>query len=138
MKIHTVALSDREGSANLLIPVDPSGVEHDASASIEHGKFARARKELVLLRTLDSFSFDHVSLIKIDVEGHEYSVLQGAKATLANSKPALLIEIEQRHSVRPIAEVFRELMRVGYRGFFLRGRHLVTINEFDRVPRPGD
>ena len=104
--LHSVALSSRAGSANLHIPIDGFGVEHDASASIEQTGFPQARDQLVSLRTFDSYRFESVGFIKIDVEGHEYAVLDGASATITSSKPALLVEIEQRHSGRPISEVF--------------------------------
>ncbi len=36
------------------IPIDGSGIEHDASASIEHTGFTQSRDQLVPLQTLDS------------------------------------------------------------------------------------
>jgi FkbM family methyltransferase len=45
------------------------------------------------LRTLDSFGFKNVSFIKIDVEGFEDFVLDGARATIAANKPVLVVEI---------------------------------------------
>lgn len=45
------------------------------------------------LRTLDSFGFENVSLIKIDVELHENQVLAGAAGLIRASKPVILIEI---------------------------------------------
>ena len=36
-----------------------------------------------------------MDLIKIDVEGHEFEVLQGARRTIAASKPTLIIEIKK-------------------------------------------
>ena len=131
VSVHSVALSNCSGSANLHIPVDDSGVEHDSSASIEHDGFAHARDQLVELRTLDSYGFDKVSLIKIDVEGHEYKVIEGALGTLASSMPAVLIEIEQRHSGRPISEVFDKILRLGYQGFFFSLNGLTAIEDFD-------
>ncbi|MGC9123348.1 MAG: FkbM family methyltransferase [Thermoplasmata archaeon] len=38
-------------------------------------------------RTLDSFNFDKVDLIKIDVEGLELSVLDGTRETMESSIP---------------------------------------------------
>jgi FkbM family methyltransferase len=131
VNLHSVALSSGEGSANLHIPVDESGVEHDASASIENIDFAHARDQLVPLQTLDSHEFKDVALIKIDVEGHEYAVIEGAASTLASSKPALLVEIEQRHSNRPIDEVFQKILAFGYRGFFMRSGKLSDLRNFD-------
>jgi len=131
VNIHSVALSNHSGTANLHIPIDGSGIEHDASASIEHSGFAHARDQLVPLQTLDSYKFEDVSLIKIDVEGHEYSVIEGAAATLASSKPALLVEIEQRHNGRPIGEVFEKILGFCYKGFFLGKDGLMALDNFD-------
>jgi FkbM family methyltransferase len=129
--LHPVALSSHAGSANLHIPVDKLGVEHDASASIEHTGFERSRDELVSLRTLDSFDFQRVNLIKIDVEGHEYSTIEGATGTIAASRPALLVEIEQRHSSRPIGEVFAKIQGLGYQGFFVEGGRTTALEKFN-------
>ena len=133
VNVHSVALSSCAGSANLHIPIDGSGIEHDASASIENAKFAHARDQLVSLQTLDSYQFADVSLIKIDVEGHEYSVIEGAAATLASSRPALLVEIEQRHTDRPIGKVFEKILSFGYQGYFMGMDGLTALENFDAV-----
>ena len=129
--LHPVALSSHAGSANLHIPVDKLGVEHDASASIEHSGFEQSRDQLVPLRDLDSFNFQGVSFIKIDVEGHEYSVIEGATVTIEASRPAILVEIEQRHSTRPIDEVFVKVLGLGYQGFFVAMRKITGLEKFN-------
>lgn len=129
--VHSVALSSHAGSANLHIPIDESGVEHDASASIENAGFVHSRDQLVSLQTLDCYQFKDVSLIKIDVEGHEYSVIEGAVATLVASRPALLVEIEQRHNGRPIGDVFDRILGFGYQGFFMGQDGLTSLEDFD-------
>lgn len=131
MNVHSVALSSCAGYSHLHIPVDESGIEHDASASIENPGFAPARDLLVSLQTLDSYQFEGVQLIKIDVEGHECSVIEGAAATITSSKPALLVEIEQRHNDRPIREVFEKILGFGYQGFFMGREGLTPLENFN-------
>ncbi len=131
--VHEVALSATSGTAKLAIPIDDQGVEHDASASIEHGVGTNVRHETVPIRTLDSFGFRDAVLIKIDVEGHEQSVIEGGRETITSASPALLVEIEQRHLSRPIQEVFGMIQSLGYLGFFLRRSRLYPISEFNLV-----
>lgn len=134
VRVHPVALSSRDGRAQLHVPVDEHGVVHDASATVEALEPLREASLFdveVPLRTLDSFAFDRAELLKIDVEGHEASVLEGASGTLAKARPALLVEIEQRHNQRSISDVFEAIATLGYRGFFLLGGRLTPLSHFD-------
>jgi hypothetical protein len=45
------------------------------------------------VRTVDSFGYRTVDFIKIDVEGHEYQVIQGALKTIQRCRPAIMVEI---------------------------------------------
>ncbi|HEX5472603.1 MAG TPA: FkbM family methyltransferase [Lacipirellulaceae bacterium] len=72
------------------------------------------------------------NFIKIDVEGHELAVLEGAHRTLESHHPTILVECEARHrpngDVRP---VFDFLESLGYAGsFFCHGAQR-PIAEFD-------
>jgi FkbM family methyltransferase len=53
---------------------------------------------LARVTTLDSFDLDHVTFVKIDVEGHELEVLRGAEKTLARWRPMLLVEVKSQNS----------------------------------------
>ena len=44
------------------------------------------------MKTLDSFAFDSVDIIKIDAEGYELPVLQGAKETISRNRPWIQVE----------------------------------------------
>jgi FkbM family methyltransferase len=129
--LNAVGLSDHVGGADLHIPIDAAGVEHDASASLEQHDFERERAQAVSLATLDGFGLQEVRFLKIDVEGHESRVIQGAKATLAASRPALLVEVEQRHCAGPISDVFERIGLLGYLGHYLEGGRLKPIGTFD-------
>ena len=128
--VYHVALSNNTGSAFLHVPVDESGVEHDSSGSVESMESVSVLDQKVELRELDSFHFEGVKFIKIDVEGHEASVIEGAKETIGFWKPSLLVEIEQRHRDKPILEIFNQIFDLGYEGFYLRDGKLVSIKEF--------
>lgn len=128
--VHALALSDRSGTAELVIPGE-GGVEHDSSAALAGGAVASGRRIAVPLAPLDSLAIRDAALIKIDVEGHEDAVLRGAAATIAASSPALIVEIEQRHIARPIAEAFADILAHDYRGWFLCGGALLPLARFD-------
>lgn len=132
--IHPYALSDQAGEAELAIPVEADGTEHDAAGSIAASVNAGVvRTHRVALRTLDAFAFADAALVKIDVEGHEAAVIEGALATIAASRPALLVEIEQRHRADPIATSFARIEALGYGGWFFRDGTLVPVARFDAV-----
>lgn len=48
----------------------------------------------VSVNTIDSYNFQDVSFIKIDVEGNEMAVLEGAEQTILKYKPVIQIEIK--------------------------------------------
>jgi len=136
-----MAVSNRNGEMPLYVPAATGGSSHEAS--LERGLGGRQQPEgsglQVEVTTLDSFFANEASknqrgpsFLKIDVEGHELAVLEGARHTLLAHRPAILIECESRHrpdhDVRP---VFSFLESLGYSGsFFLNGERL-PIAEFD-------
>tara|TARA_B100001094_G_scaffold117674_1_gene113503 strand:- start:80 stop:688 length:609 start_codon:yes stop_codon:yes gene_type:complete len=78
--IHRTALGDRHGSVSMQC-ADHSGTYHitEPKGDIE-------------IKTLDSFQFDNVDIIKIDAEGYELPVLEGAKDTILRNRPWIQIE----------------------------------------------
>jgi len=65
-------------------------------------------------KTLDSFNLTNVDYIKIDVDGFEVPVLQGAQETIRKNNP--VINIEMKESKRPhiVAECREILINLGY------------------------
>lgn len=57
-----------------------------------HGRMATGGPILVTTRPLDAYRVHDVTLLKIDVEGHEPDVLAGARDTIERCHPLILIE----------------------------------------------
>lgn len=67
--------------------------------------------EAIELRTLDSYGFEKIDLIKIDVELHELQCIQGAMETLEKCRPVIVMELpERRPDQITIAKQVRELL----------------------------
>jgi FkbM family methyltransferase len=108
--IMPAGLSSEAGEATLHIPV-LNGLPLTGWASLASGNYPEATGELtkvVKIATLDSFPFENVSFIKIDVEGHELHVLDGARQTLAKHRPTVLIEIKDENRGAAF-QIFSEL-----------------------------
>lgn len=87
--VHNCALGSSEGVGTMPKFLYGSK-ENYGSASIGHRTSLGTIN--IPIRTLDSFYLDDVGLIKIDVEGYELEVLQGAVDTIARCKPIMYIE----------------------------------------------
>jgi FkbM family methyltransferase len=93
VKVYDCALSDTVGRStfhhNVTSP-DYSGLKRRTY----DGREARTQQIEVALATLDSIvpSGELISLIKIDVEGAEYQVLNGARRVIRDGKPVIVFE----------------------------------------------
>jgi FkbM family methyltransferase len=68
-------------------------VSDDGGGSSIHAEHGIIREENIEIRTLDSYGFDNIGLIKMDVEENELNVLLGATETLKRSNyPKILFE----------------------------------------------
>jgi len=126
LELHQAALGNDTGEATLEVPV-VSGVAQETWASTvkdyENIRAADPRVEAVqrfavpLRRLDDSFILD-LTAMKVDAEGAELEVLQGATATLARCRPVLSVEIEERHRPGSTRMVPALLAGHGYQGFY--------------------
>jgi FkbM family methyltransferase len=131
--LHSVALGQKSTEAELWVPAGGMGTE--GRATLEEGWRAGSggRLHTVDIRRLDDFDLTDVGFLKIDVEGHEFPVLQGATHLLVNQRPTLMVEIEERsHHERYFDEIIEFLGDYGYQGSFLRRRRWHPLEEFDR------
>jgi FkbM family methyltransferase len=111
---HNLALN---GLSNVsLLPI--AAGSRDSVVSMRRGLNARVVAEggnlSVDVKRLDSLGLERVDLIKLDVEGYECDVLEGARKLLEKHRPSLFVEVHpnllpSRDKLRWIADFLGEL-----------------------------
>ena len=126
-----VALSNKNGRAMLRIPKSSKGYSNQG-ASLNYEKVGRKFGQVeVETRRLDDEDVHDIGFIKIDVEGFEFPVLEGAAQTIKGDRPTLLIEIEEVHNQIPIGDALKRVTDFGYTGFALINGTLSPLDFFD-------
>jgi len=128
INLHHLALSNKNGYLKFYIPIK-NGKLIPPIASLEK-KTKPYEKRIIKVKTLDSFNFKNVDLIKIDVEGHEQKVIMGATKTIKKNLPIIICEIEQRHTLIPINRIFKLIQNFGYEGYFFKKYKLNNLKKF--------
>jgi FkbM family methyltransferase len=131
VEVVVAALGDLPGRARFHVPeLDgrPLRTRGSLLAGADPGLPVRSLE--VDVSCLDDVVLGAVGAVKIDVEGHELAVLRSGEATLARERPALIVEIEERHRAGAVAEVSAWLDARGYDGFFLERGVLAPVARF--------
>lgn len=130
--LHRCGLSDQLGETELSLVME-SGVPIHGRGKIlsapdpSHSFLVQKIK----LETLDAQALKNVGLIKIDVEGHEEKVIRGGINTFKENKPVLIIEIEKRHTNKPVRDTIQFIESLGYDGYFFENDVRRSTNEFE-------
>lgn len=132
---HFAALGSKSGEIkipvpNYLLPASFGSLELKQNKSNEFiGQsidYSDAAMQSVALRAIDSFNWPRVDLLKIDVEGMEVDVLQGAKETIQRAKPIMMIEIIKTDKT----QVEKFLTELDYR-LYPMGINLLAVHDTD-------
>lgn len=130
-----LAASEAAGWATFAVPVSERGMLAAQLGSLERRDLVGPTDSFdVRLARLDDLigGTRRVSLLKIDVEGHERQVLAGAAEIIKAHKPSLVIEIEQRHlPVGSVADIVQPLISDGYECRFVGRGTILPWAEFD-------
>ena len=84
LKIEPIALGDEETMVNMIITEDNMGHTHVDPNSVGQGT--------VPVRRLDDLNLATVDYMKIDCEGFEYKIIQGAAQTIQRCRPIIVVE----------------------------------------------
>jgi FkbM family methyltransferase len=136
LQVHEVALSDTSGTAEFRIPIvggtRMSGLGSLGGAVTDIGDEVEVLTVTVARLDDELAEAPRVDVVKIDVEGLEDSVLDGADAVLRRHRPSLLIEMEQRHrgnDPRPTME--KLVTEYGLTGYAVFPDGLRPLAQFD-------
>lgn len=123
LTIENLALSDKEGSLTLWMGKENLGWNTVVAPKIDSSMTPIQIKAVTFDEYAEAVGIDEIDVIKIDVEGAEYLVIEGMKRTLArlNKKPIILCEIGWGCNSHPEWErekaVFEWLFDNGYERF---------------------
>lgn len=94
--LHPVAVGESNTVTEILTHPKNGGHNHlshfNKNPKANESKSTRTRIQ-VQVQTIDSCNFNHVGFIKIDVEGYEKFVLEGAQQLIQNCRPTIQLEI---------------------------------------------
>jgi len=126
VRVIRAAASDRSGETRLYRP-GPRDTNR-ARASLHRLPYLTGAATTVPVVTIDDVCADApVSLIKVDVEGHEAAVLRGAADTIARHAPSIVFEYAPELLGDVVQSPFGWLAERGYSMFRIRAaRHGLT------------
>lgn len=115
MECVRAAVSDTDGVVTLFTPTGRSPLSASLEADFLTGH--QVAPQQVPAVTMDHYAQAHgiaPDLVKIDVEGHEASVIRGMMDTLREHRPALVMEVLTRAAALELSGL---LSPIGYRAY---------------------
>lgn len=124
------ALGGTEGYANLAVPRydNPDNVGGATLSALNETPAGGWRRTRV--STLDSWQLPACDFLKIDVEGWEQQVLEGATQTITRFRPAMYVENDRASQQAALIDLINQL---GYRMYW-HVANLFRPNNFNAVP----
>ena len=144
--LYDCALSNHNGKAKLRIPIrrktifkDQFEEKYHAGLSTIHDQntfdmYSEFDEFTVTTKKIDDIKFtNRIGFIKIDVEGHELKIIDGAKVTIKKHKPNLLIEIEEKHSKEKLNTSINYIKGLDYNAYIYKNNKLIKIENFEII-----
>ncbi len=130
---NVVALRMAVGSGDTrVIEMNPATLGNEGGTGVGAGG------DSAELRSLDSFGFEHVSVLKVDVETYENEVLDGALDTIRRNRPVMLIEIMGGHDPETASPDVLERIAVTREKIEALGYSVTQVFKHDYIAVPVD
>jgi len=115
--------------------VDPTNMGHAFIIDGELNKNISSHMEIEVKKLDDLTEIDrtNISLIKIDVEGHELQALKGALTTIKDNRPVILFEQHPHDFLNGSSEVVELLRNVDYKFYIIEDRLRFGNNSFTKA-----
>lgn len=132
MRLERTALSDQTGTVELRIPVvDGVAIEGCCTVSADASATYPGHVGLdVPMDRLDNVYDGNAGFIKIDVEGHEQAVLNGAVETVRRCRPRVLVEVLELLAPGGIGRARHYFDSLEYEGYFVHDGFLKPVEQF--------
>lgn len=122
LSLRAEALGAVSGELTLSVPIlDGVAQEQWASTAKSYDAFASVTvaRHVVPVTTIDALRLTDLEHVKLDAEGFEQEVLEGATETLLRCRPVLSLEVEERHRAGSTRDVPALLARLGFEAWFV-------------------
>ena len=122
---HNLAVSNEIGTLDFY--VDDKRLSNSSFQNLVEGQ--KIQVETV---TIDSLKLVDIGFIKVDVEGVELDVLNGASDTIDEYKPTCMVEVYEKFNKYPVETTFNFFFDKGYRCFYNhRGQGLKPVKTIE-------
>jgi len=132
ISLYEYAVTNKIGMTTLHVPLNiDTGLEKPGWSSIEKdfsNETIKTEKYTVKTTTIDAQSLLLTAFIKIDVEGAENEVLEGAINTLKRCRPYVLVEMDENHRPGTLIENNNFFKNLNYSGYYIEN---LTVNPID-------
>jgi FkbM family methyltransferase len=143
--VHVInAAASDEAGGNVRLYRPDAGDKNRARASLLRHSYLTGTASTVPVVTIDEICRGPVTLMKIDVEGHEAAVVRGAAATIDRDSPAIVFEYNPQFlrdaSESPfgwLADRGYELLRIRRTRNRVTGRGRLVLDRLQELPTEG-
>ena len=131
------AVGSKDGETELLVPCGRKGPSNNGGHLRDSRNHPDVLTYKVPLISIDGLRLQELGFLKIDVEGHETEVLDGAHETIRRCLPTIMVEHEVAHIGASFGDVFDRLSSLNYEGFFLDRGMIRHLSAFDAARHQG-